>query len=194
MTTAESAARYLLHLAAIDREPSPITQMHLHKLLYFAQGWSLAVEGHPLFDEEIQAWKHGPVVPAIRPAFKRFGQEVISKDEASASGVASRQEQLLLESIWRQYRRYSASGLRAMSHRQSPWREARKELGADDAGRNRISPESIAACFNELYNRACRRRGIDPEQLRQARADVRAGKTIPWDEAVAYWRTLDSQT
>ncbi len=36
-----------------------------HKLLYYCQGWALAEFGAPLFDDEIEAWDNGPVVPAV---------------------------------------------------------------------------------------------------------------------------------
>ena len=42
-----------------------ITQMKLHKLLYYAAGWHLGFTGEPLFDEDIEAWQYGPVVPSI---------------------------------------------------------------------------------------------------------------------------------
>ncbi len=39
--------------------------MKLHKLLYYAAGWHLGFTGEPLFDEDIEAWQYGPVVPSI---------------------------------------------------------------------------------------------------------------------------------
>ena len=39
-----------------------ITHLKLQKLLYYAQGVCLAITGNTLFNEEIQAWQHGPVV------------------------------------------------------------------------------------------------------------------------------------
>ena len=41
------------------------TTMKLQKLLYYCQGWHLAWEGVPLFEEPIEAWANGPVVPSI---------------------------------------------------------------------------------------------------------------------------------
>jgi uncharacterized phage-associated protein len=182
MTTAESAARYLLHLAATDREPSPITQMHLHKLLYFAQGWSLAVRSRPLFNEDIQAWNHGPVVPALRPMFQRFGRNPIDRAEGADDIGVTPDDRTLLDSIWRQYRRYSASGLRAITHRQAPWADARTGLKEGDRGRQTITLESLSKYFHEEYAKACRRRGVDPDALAAARERARRGEVISWDQ------------
>ena len=37
----------------------------LHALLYFSQAWHLAAFGVPLFDDPIEAWAEGPIVPAL---------------------------------------------------------------------------------------------------------------------------------
>ena len=50
------------HILATSGE---MTTMKLHKLLYYSQAWHLAWDGVPMFDDQIQAWANGPVVPAI---------------------------------------------------------------------------------------------------------------------------------
>ena len=40
-----------------------IDNFKVNKLCYYAQGWSLAKLGYPLFDDEIEAWQYGPVIP-----------------------------------------------------------------------------------------------------------------------------------
>jgi uncharacterized phage-associated protein len=39
-----------------------ISNLKLQKLLYYAQGFYLAIYGKALFEEDIVAWEHGPVV------------------------------------------------------------------------------------------------------------------------------------
>lgn len=58
-------AEYMLRENAKKSRNPSMSTMKLHKLLYFAQGWSLAFLGEPLFDEEIHAWKSGPVIPVL---------------------------------------------------------------------------------------------------------------------------------
>lgn len=41
--------------------PDVITHLKMQKLVYYAQGIHLCYTNKPLFDEEIQAWPHGPV-------------------------------------------------------------------------------------------------------------------------------------
>lgn len=50
-----------------------LTQMQLQKLTYFAHGWNLAVNGHPLVNEQFQAWDYGPVSTTLYDHTKYFG-------------------------------------------------------------------------------------------------------------------------
>ena len=47
-----------------------MSNMKLQKMLYYEQGYHLAAFGTPLFDEDIEAWMYGPVVPCVYEHFK----------------------------------------------------------------------------------------------------------------------------
>lgn len=51
-----------------------VTNLKIQKLLYFAHGLSLVINGRPLLSENFQAWKYGPVVPSLYHELKIFGQ------------------------------------------------------------------------------------------------------------------------
>src|SRR5450631_518283 len=60
MLTARAVADYFLSL--VDEEAGDsLSNLKLQKLVYYAQGFSLALTGKRLFDEAIEAWEHGPV-------------------------------------------------------------------------------------------------------------------------------------
>jgi uncharacterized phage-associated protein len=63
------------------KEENPVTQMKLQKLVYFAHGLHLALYGEPLISEKFQAWKFGPVVPAIYHEYKLYGSSPILDTE-----------------------------------------------------------------------------------------------------------------
>jgi len=52
---------------------SPISQMKLQKMVYFAQGVNLATNDAPIIKQTIEAWKYGPVVPIIYSDYKLYG-------------------------------------------------------------------------------------------------------------------------
>ena len=44
-----------------------LTNLKLQKLMYYSQAWHLALRDIPLFNEDFQAWVHGPVLPLNDP-------------------------------------------------------------------------------------------------------------------------------
>lgn len=59
-------------------ENKPVTQMKLQKLLYFAEGVHYARGYGSLIIDTIEAWKYGPVIPAVYQDYKLYGSEPIA--------------------------------------------------------------------------------------------------------------------
>jgi uncharacterized phage-associated protein len=129
-----AAANRLLDLAA--REGKTIDPLQLQKLLYFAEGWSLAITGESLFDDPIEAWAHGPVVPDIYYACRQFGARPITirlhdwdaerHRPMIAEGNYSSDQAMLIEVVWESYGQMSGPRLIEATHDfNSPWRRAR---------------------------------------------------------------------
>ena len=64
MATVFDIANFFVDLAN-KTDDDYITNLKLNKLLYFAQGVSLARTDKTLFEESIEAWKLGTVIPII---------------------------------------------------------------------------------------------------------------------------------
>lgn len=59
-----------------------INNLKLQKLLYYANARYLVEnDGNSLFDETIEKWKLGPVVPEVYHEFKQYGANEITKTE-----------------------------------------------------------------------------------------------------------------
>lgn len=69
--TPQHIANYFLACATEERVI--ITPLKLMKLVYFSYAWYLYLTDTGLFNEDIQAWKHGPVIPSLFHEFKHFG-------------------------------------------------------------------------------------------------------------------------
>lgn len=113
------------------RDDADVTQMKLHKLMYFAQANYLAETGHRLFLSEIHAFEHGPVVDAIRSDFQQYGRAaIVVKDDDVAFRAKERSTEIpreivrFLDAIWDKYGEASASQLRRLSHQDKPWLDA----------------------------------------------------------------------
>ncbi len=111
-------AEYFLLLEGDEGE---ISNMKLQKLVYYAQGFSLALTGKPLFDEPIEAWMHGPVVADLYHRFSEFGGNPIPLSNTFNPSVLSRDHRALIEEVFDVYGQYSAWKLRQLTHEESPW-------------------------------------------------------------------------
>lgn len=56
--------------ALIIHEKSNISNLVLQKLLYFIQAYTLLNTGNPAFNNIMEAWTYGPVVPEVYYTFK----------------------------------------------------------------------------------------------------------------------------
>lgn len=136
---ANAVANFFLSLARA--EGKPLDQMKLQKLVYYANGWNLAIKGKPLIDEQVEAWRYGPVIPSLRESFRQYGDQPI---EAPASYLVSQSEwddveevvptieqedradlgfvRSLLERVWQVYGKYTGVQLSNLTHEPgSPW-------------------------------------------------------------------------
>lgn len=104
-----------------------ITQLKLQKLCYYAQGFHLAIYQIPLFSENIEAWKHGPVMTALRtPLSCKGGETIRSHDLPLAIPILSDEITNFLDKVWDKFGHYKAGVLVNMTHAEPPWNEAYK--------------------------------------------------------------------
>jgi uncharacterized phage-associated protein len=68
MLSCYDVAQYFLAKAGEDAGDL-ISNLKLQKLVYYAQGFALVLLKKPLFPQCIEAWIHGPVVPALYHAY-----------------------------------------------------------------------------------------------------------------------------
>jgi uncharacterized phage-associated protein len=117
---ASTIARWFLAWADSEEEGA-LSNLKLQKLLYYAQGHHLARFGAPLFADEIQAWAHGPVVPAVYRQYKDHGSNAIPFTEDFDFFQVDTETTDLLASVWETFGSKSAWKLREMTHSEAPW-------------------------------------------------------------------------
>ena len=111
-------ANKLLFLAD-DGNGELMSNMKLQKMLYYQQGYHLALFDEPLFEEDLEAWMYGPVVPVVYDHYKINGSKGI-QPEKSVIKLTNKEEALFNE-VYRIYGIYSATGLMNLSHSEKPW-------------------------------------------------------------------------
>lgn len=140
MLSCFDVADYFLSLT--DEEAGDlISNLKLQKLVYYAQGFNLALYGKPLFNETIEAWEHGPVVPELYHKYKEYGSCTIPTPKDIDFDKFDKKTRELLDEVYEVYGQYSAWKLRNLSHNEPPYEDAK--LGV-------ISHKSMKEYFETL--------------------------------------------
>ena len=108
-----------------------IDNYKLSKLVYVAYGYGLAILNIEIFEELIEAWKYGPVIPSLYHEFKYFGTKPISRlsehysesrDEKTYPEVKESKLLTLLDMIYKKYAHWDKKDFEEMTHhKNSPW-------------------------------------------------------------------------
>ncbi len=70
MFKATEVAEYILSICM--QQKKPISNLKLQKILYYVQGYYLALTDTKLFNEDIYAWRYGPVVPEVYNKYRGY--------------------------------------------------------------------------------------------------------------------------
>ena len=127
-----------------------ITNLKLQKLVYYAQAWALALLGEPLFDEEVEAWAHGPVVDVVYQEYKGYGFS--SLPPSSRKPQFTQQERVILEDVLAVYGEHSASFLEALTHAEQPWKTVWGNRPATSRSRREIPLERMREFYQRQYD------------------------------------------
>lgn len=145
MVSCSSIADYFIWLA--NETGSFISNLKLQKLVYYAQAWHLALRDRPLFDDDFQAWVHGPVIPLLYQQYKSFGWQPILKE---IEPHLPQDVLEFLEEVAQEYFSCDAYALERMTHAEEPWKLAREDLPPDAPSDSVIRKE-----WMKEYYRAC---------------------------------------
>jgi uncharacterized phage-associated protein len=131
MLACQNVADYFIWLA--NSTGSFISNLKLQKLVYYAQAWHLALNGMPLFDEDFEAWVHGPVIPTLYHEFKEFSWKPIFKEVDEQHLLDSLGDEAFgfLQEVAEEYFCCDAYELERMTHAEAPWLRARGSLPLD---------------------------------------------------------------
>jgi len=125
-----------------------MTAMKLQKLVFYSQAWSLVWEEGPLFNERVEAWINGPIVPDLYSHHR--GEYIIG---AWSPGDPKKLEPCQIETIDAVIKFYgdkTAQELSDLTHAEKPWLDARVGLRSDERGNKEISLASMHEYYSGL--------------------------------------------
>lgn len=149
-TTAKAVAKYLIKInkeacqeknevarsieQGMEQEEieTGMSKLKLQKLLYYCQGYHLAIHGKPMFEDKIEAWQHGPVVPEVYREFKGVQGNFISPDKEGKLQQEDlkqidQEKQHVIEEVFDLLGHYDAWKLRNKTHEEKPWIKAQEK-------------------------------------------------------------------
>ena len=123
----------------------------LQKLCYYAQAWYVTIKNKPLFEDDIEAWVHGPVVPSLYSQYKTYGSRAIPREVKIPNNVESNIEICeFLQNIYKVYGHLSANELELLTHTEDPWINARQGKSEWQPGYDSISLDDMKRYYSNL--------------------------------------------
>ena len=129
-----------------------LDEMKLHQLLYLAQRESIVQINKPLFKEEFEGWKFGPVCTTVRIAYKR--KEF--KNQSNFVDVSKRVSEYcrnVVNSVIRRYGEKESWSLNSILCKEHSWLQSREGFKDGENGSRVITLDSIRVDADHIRER-----------------------------------------
>ncbi len=139
MTNVFDLAEYIINYPDIH-----IDNLKLQKLLFYCQAVSLVINDKPIFNNRIEAWDYGPVVPEVYYKYRNGDIEI----EKSEGLVKVEDDDLKMTDLaLDHYGSMTGGKLIQLTHSEKPWQNAYKQ------GRNtEITQKSMKDFYSTIYH------------------------------------------
>ena len=138
-------ARSVVEVATyILERTDTITTMKLQKLAFYSQALHLVNNGTPLFPEDFQAWRGGPVAPELYALHR--GKFLIRPGELGNAGTSeglTEEERTLIAAVCGAMSEATGADLSQRTHAESPWLDARKGLAPSEPSAAVITKQAM---------------------------------------------------
>ena len=127
-----------------------ITHLKVQKLLYFSDAYHMA-NFKSIFDEQFQAWAHGPVVAEVWHEFKSYQWDAIETQPAAK--IKDNDLLNYLEAVYEKFGKLGAKRLEEITHEHAPWRDVRGNLPLEAKCSAIIRKETIRDFYANRINK-----------------------------------------
>ncbi len=126
-----------------------MTHKKLQKLCYYAQAWHIALFGEKLFNNDFQAWIHGPVCRELYQEYKHYGWLKIPKCDIPKN--IDDEKLAFIRQIYDVYGEFTGNELEDITHQEEPWRKARGHLEICEPSYEVIKETDMKEYYLKLY-------------------------------------------
>ncbi len=146
--------KMLTVISYIFKKAEEVTPLALQKMLYYVQGIYMAVIGKEMFEEDCEAWAHGPVYPRVYEVFRTFKFNPIEDDRFAMFQnrfmELSADEKKVIDAVIDSFGMYSGKTLEKITHKETPWQEARVGCLPEETSNVVIPKSAIKEYFSKL--------------------------------------------
>jgi uncharacterized phage-associated protein len=138
----------------VSKFKKDVSHLKLQKLLYYIEAWHLVSFEEPLFEEDFEAWVHGPV---IREVFNHYKEESLLNNilpsgtlNYNIEDYLSEEQVEVINDVLDEYGKQSPYHLECLTHDEFPWKKARRGYGSSDCCEETISKKTMENFYREL--------------------------------------------
>ena len=124
-----------------------VNHRKLQMLTYYSQALSFAIRNDFLFNEDFEAWVHSPMSPILYYEYKKFRFDDIPKPPKMP--CIDTEYFNIIKITWQMYGEKDDKYLENKTHRELPYRLARKDLDFHESSNEIISKDIM----NRYYSR-----------------------------------------
>lgn len=126
-----------------------ITPLALQKLLYYVQGFYCAFTREYIFEDECEAWAHGPVYRDVYNKYSSYRYDPIEVSKPCDTSSLSSMEKAVIDSVIKNLSCYSGKVLEEFTHAENPWLKTRGNLPEDALSDRIIDKKDIYEYFKQ---------------------------------------------
>jgi putative zinc finger/helix-turn-helix YgiT family protein len=127
-----------------------VTPLALQKLLYYVQGFFYAFNNVFIFEDDCEAWVHGPVYRKVYHKYSDYKYDTIDSADSFDETIFSVAEKAVIDSIVDNFSCYSGKVLESFTHSEQPWIETRSDLPVFAQSDRVINKKLIADYFTAV--------------------------------------------
>lgn len=143
MANVFDVAEYIL------QKKKQVPAMKLQKLCYYSQAWHATWEGQPLFEERIEAWANGPVIPDLYDRHR--GKFLINAGDINGNFENLTDiERDSIDRVITYYGDKDSQWLSDLTHSEDPWRNARIGIPNGKRSNKEIPLDLIVEYYDSL--------------------------------------------
>ena len=105
------AARFLTEISG-----NKISNLKIHKILYFADVSFVGQTSCRLIDEDFEAWDYGPVLPSLYHHCKAFGSKPVPNIFWDARDISGKDEANIIKGSWDSLKKLTPGQLVTATH------------------------------------------------------------------------------